>query len=84
MSQNFSVPFGLETTYDIIGFPSYEVSAYVSVFHMASMNAGLELANAMGDVAVAAECRTAVAAAQTAFDVLQWCAYQHHQHRGVL
>jgi hypothetical protein len=72
MSAAFSVPQGLQTTYDILGFPSYQISAYVSVFHMATMAAGAELAIAMGDTAFASQCTDAWKSAKEAFDVLQW------------
>ena len=48
------------------------VQAYVSVFHMATMAAGVELATAMGDASTASSCSTALAAAKKSFDLLQW------------
>ena len=72
MSAAFSVPQGLQTSYDILGFPAYELSAYVSVFHIATMAAGAELATAVGDNAFAHNCTVARDAAKAAFDVLQW------------
>ena len=63
---------GLQTTYDILGFPAYQISAYVSVFHIATMAAGAELAAAMQDASTAAACQAAEAAARSAFEVLQW------------
>ena len=72
MSSNFSVPHGLQTSYDILGFPAYEISAYVSVFHIATMAAAAELASAVGDAGTAAKCTAAQAGARAALDKLQW------------
>merc|ERR1719174_2595411 len=44
VSSTFGVPVGLETSYDILGFPRYTLSAYASVFHLAAMAATRELA----------------------------------------
>ena len=56
MSSNCSVADGLETSYDILSFPAYEISAYVSVFHIATMAAaadGMRLRSGiMGEVRV--------------------------------
>ena len=66
------VPFKLQTTYDILGFPQFDHCAYASVFHMAAMAAAAELAVAMDDPAFEATCRAALVRAQKAFDALQW------------
>ena len=72
VSAAFGLPYRLETTYDLLGFPRFELAAYNSVFHIATLAAAAELADAMGDAAFATHCRTEQAAATAAFDVLQW------------
>lgn len=71
-SAGFGVPEGLETTYDILKFPSYQLSTYASVFHLAAMRATEELARASGDTEFAAAAHSAFVVAQTAIDELQW------------
>ena len=63
---------GLETTYDILGFPKYEISAYASIFHMMAMKAASYLARASNDAAFAQQCDASLARAQKAFDTLSW------------
>ena len=72
VSAAYGVPYRLQTTYDLLGFPRFEIAAYNSVFHIATLAAAAELADAMGDDAWASHCRTEQAAASTAFDLLQW------------
>lgn len=71
-SKELGVPKGLETTYDILRFPQYDVSTYASVFHLAAMRAGEELATRAGDAAFAAQCAAAFSRAQQQLDALQW------------
>lgn len=66
------VPRKLQTSYDILDFPKYELSAYASAFHLLAMAAAAELADFAGDAPFAAECRAALATAQRAFDALQY------------
>ena len=68
----FGVPVNLETTYDILRFPSYTLSTYASVFHLMAMAATRELATAYGDTAFAAEADAAFTRAQASIDALQW------------
>ena len=44
VSSQFGVPVKLETTYDVLNFPQYTLSAYASAFHMAVLKAGAVLA----------------------------------------
>ena len=82
VSATFGVPVGLETTYDILRFPSYTLSAYASVFHLLAMAATRELATAFGDTAFASEANQAFARAQTSMDALQWNADGGYYHAG--
>lgn len=69
----FGLPYKLQTTYDILGFPKYSLSAYTSVFHLAVLKAGAVLASAAGDAAFASQCTTAFTTAQSAFVRLCAC-----------
>jgi non-lysosomal glucosylceramidase len=71
-SATYQLPVKLETSYDILGFPSYELAAYNSMFHIATLAAAAELADAMGDTDFAASCRASQSNATAAFDQLQW------------
>jgi non-lysosomal glucosylceramidase len=71
-SKEFGVPLGLETTYDIMGFPKYQLSAYTSVFHLLAMRATMELAMLSGDDEFAKICEAAWHRGQKAMDKLQW------------
>ena len=71
-SEVYGVPFKLETSYDILGFPAYELAAYNSVFHIATLAAAAELGDAMGEPDFAARCRSSQSTATKAFDTLQW------------
>ena len=44
VSSTYGVPYKLETTYDVLQFPSYQLSAYASTFHLAVLKATAELA----------------------------------------
>ena len=70
--KDFDLPRGLETTYDILGFPKYEISAYSSAFHMMAMKAAAKLARVMGDDVFAQECDASLTRAQVALDTLSW------------
>ena len=70
--EQFDVPYKLQTTYDVLHFPEYDVSTYSSVFHMAAMRAAAELAKAMGDTDFAQTCTDSYQRAQAALDALQW------------
>lgn len=50
----------------------YELAAYNSVFHIATLAAAAELGDAMGEADFAARCRSSQSAATKAFDTLQW------------
>ncbi len=71
-SATFQLPLKLETTYDLLGFPGYELAAYNSIFHVATLAAAVELADAMGDTDFAVSCRASQSNATAAFDQLQW------------
>ena len=71
-SAKLGVPFKLETSYDLLGFPRFDIATYNSVFHIATLAAAAELADAMDDVPFAASCRAEQAAAAAALDTLQW------------
>jgi non-lysosomal glucosylceramidase len=71
-SEGLGLPMQLQTSYDILGFPQYELCAYNSVFHLATLAAAAELADAMADTDFAAACRANLANATAAFDTLQW------------
>jgi non-lysosomal glucosylceramidase len=71
-SAAYGVPSKLETSYDLLGFPAYEIAAYNSVFHIATLAAAAELADAMADGDFAETCRSEQAAAAAAFDTLQY------------
>lgn len=71
-SATYEVPLKLETSYDLLGFPSFEIAAYNSVFHIATLAAAAELADAMGEPDYAAKCRANQVKATKAFDILQW------------
>lgn len=72
VSAAFGVPTHLQTTYDVLGFQDYDVSAYASAFHIAAMLATERMAMVAGDAAFAETARTAAAAAREALDQLQW------------
>ena len=72
VSRAFKVPTKLQTTYDILNFPQYDVAAYNSVFHMAAMAATAQLAQAAGDPSFGEACTRALKDAQAAFETLQW------------
>jgi hypothetical protein len=76
VSSTYDLPLNLETTYDILKFPSYELSTYASVFHLAAMKATAVLARhpLVKDESFAATCDAAFAKAQLAMDQLQWVA----------
>ena len=78
VSKPLGVPERLETTYDILGFPHYQLSAYASAFHLIAMRASSALATAAGDDAFAATCDAAFERAQAAMDALQWNATAGH------
>lgn len=82
VSLEYGVPQHLETTYDILGFPKYEISAYASVFHLLAMKASAVLATVVGDTAFAATCMTAFYRAQVAMDKLQWNANGMYYYGG--
>jgi len=71
-AKTYGVPYKLETTYDILEFPQYDLSAYASVFHIAALKAAEQLAIFQNDTAFATVCATGVTAAQAAMDTLQW------------
>merc|ERR1719506_2310006 len=81
-SKEFGVPLGLETTYDIIGFPRYQLSTYASVFHLLAMRATMELALLSGDDDFAKICEAAWHRGQKAMDKLQWNAQGGHYDAG--
>jgi len=72
VSEKYGVPLELQTTYDILGFPKYELNSYSTVFHLAAMKAVVHLATAAGDASFATAAESAVIKAQTAFDKLEW------------
>jgi hypothetical protein len=74
VSSKYGVPLHLETTYDILGFPKYELSTYASVFHLLAMKATAVLARhpSVNDEAFAVTCDAAFVRAQAAIDQLQW------------
>lgn len=71
-AEELGLPQHLETTYDILQFPQYQLSAYASVFHLLAMSATVELAKVAGDEAFAAKAAAAFSRGQAAFDQLQW------------
>ena len=68
----YGVPLKLETTYDILKFPSYQLSTYASAFHILALKAASALATHLGDTDYVAELDALIVRAQTAFDLLQW------------
>ncbi len=70
--EQFDVPYKLQTTYDLLRFTKYDISAYSTVFHMVAMRAAEELAKAVGDTDFAQTCTDSYRRAQAAFDTLQW------------
>ena len=68
----FGVPYKLETTYDVLGFPKYELSTYASAFHILALMAARELGVAMQDASFARDCDVQIQRAQSALDALQW------------
>jgi non-lysosomal glucosylceramidase len=72
VSASFGVPTKLQSTYDILGFPSYDIAAYTSVFHIAALAATVEMATVMNDTAFRTQCAAALARAQVAFETPQW------------
>ena len=80
VSATFGVPVHLETTYDILRFPTYTLSTYASVFHLMAMAATRELATAYGDTAFASEADAAFTRAQASIDALQWNSDEGYYH----
>ena len=72
VSATLGVPVKLQTTYDILGFTQYQLSAYSSVFHIMAMRAAAALATAAGEVADAANFTAAADRARDSLDTLQW------------
>jgi non-lysosomal glucosylceramidase len=71
-SEEFGVPLGLDSTYDILKFPKYQLSSYASAFHLLAMRATMELAVLSGDDEFAKICEAAWHRGQKAMDKLQW------------
>ena len=72
VSADFGVPLELQTTYDILGFTSYQLSSYSSVFHVMAMEAAAELARAADDGASRAAFAAAATRGRNSLDTLQW------------
>lgn len=66
------LPHKLETTYDILGFPRYDVSTYASVFHLLAMRATAELAKAMGDSAFEQKAKESYSKTRTVLEEISW------------
>ena len=72
VSSVYGVPLRLQTTYDILGFTKYELSAYASAFHILAMQAASTLALAVGDQAAETKFKLAADRGSAAMDELQW------------
>jgi non-lysosomal glucosylceramidase len=67
-----ALPSYLTTTYDHFGFERHETVAYNAFVYLAALAAGAELADAAGDVAMAAACRAGIARGEPATTALLW------------